>query len=1067
MFKKLALLLISLIALPVSIASTSYSFNHTSMVVADDEDPEPDLGPSPYEFTEDTETGYYYIARYYELCNLIPTVNKNFCAPNGYTFTLSYSDEQVDALLDEMDRCKADYYGRMYDCVFYYTIMDTTVYSDSDPEIIYSREEARSFILAAVNGFKLFEVRELNQTLNLSFTFEFQFCIKDPDFPDKNEYHFMLTDDTIMVEPYDENDFISLHAAYIIRDGEPRFNVGASLINGFFFEEPSNNESGFHTDTTNTVFGQTKAAYQIDIYANDTIVIGTMYSVEFHGVEMYYNDTDLALKAKLSFESAGVHYEYWSRTLMVGNPKFHTIIDGYFDRDFIQRDQEHTFTLNLNRNVFNPEIGYFGGSVSVSAFPIGLSDPDYGHIYRSREELPEIGQANNYYYILTEEEAATYNSNDSSFTTGWGDLYYWDQETQQYDYYWGETVIDSYINDPYVYNPESPYYDPNLDINDMFTNITSLPFVGEWEFRYNVFFGGNNYYLQAQTGYGQTVQVVSTGDTDNKVSLNVPDNINLVVGGDALEIVPSLLSKDNSLVYYYECELSKDGVVSATKADTGDKFVITPLGAGTVELTITVESRLFDKISKTVTINVIDNEAVYSVAKIDAPSGYVPAGEDLVCALNIKGMKSFQNIDIDWDVTKSSGEAVPAEKIVDNKNASITILNADIGDYTIAASYEGVELDKITRHVRYQANNASSAEDSEIVLNVPDSINLLSGGDSIDIIASVSPFSEGTDYYFDYSFSKENVVTYSVGENGKITLQPINSGTVTLNITVNYEPNHVLTKTINIRVLDAIYDVSSIKVPDEFHYAGKDLTASINIRGFQGFQNLDIDWVVTNKKGEELAEDKIINNGDASITIVEPGSDDYTISASYEGILLDSIVVKVRHIDMNKFLRINIWWIFLLTVGMVLLILFLRSLMHKSKTTVQNIEKVYEIFCACMSDDKLSKDELIRIKKELSKCLHRCEDLNIEALNQYEKAIRYLRKSLFDVKTLLNNWETISPEDKGAYTDHLDKDLNKALSVAKEIENAKQLIEEYHFKANKHNYESINDENDSKRKKNK
>ena len=122
------------------------------------------------------------------------------------------------------------------------------------------------------------------------------------------------------------------------------------------------------------------------------------------------------------------------------------------------------------------------------------------------------------------------------------------------------------------------------------------------------------------------------------------------------------------------------------------------------------------------------------------------------------------------------------------------------------------------------------------------------------------------------------------------------------------------------------------------------------------------------------------------------------------------------------------------------------------------------MFCQCLSDDKLTKEELIRIKKEITRCLHRCEDLNIDALNQYEKATRYLRKSLADVKDLIAKYEITSPEDKGVLTDRLDKDLAKALNVAKEIENAKGLIEEYHTKANRQNYEVIKEDNKNNKK---
>ena len=50
-------------------------------------------------------------------------------------------------------------------------------------------------------------------------------------------------------------------------------------------------------------------------------------------------------------------------------------------------------------------------------------------------------------------------------------------------------------------------------------------------------------------------------------------------------------------------------------------------------------------------------------------------------------------------------------------------------------------------------------------------------------------------------------------------------------------------------------------------------------------------------------------------------------------------------------------------------------------------------------------------------------------------------------------------------TERLDKDLAKALNVAKEIEAAKDLIEAYHTKANRQNYEVLKDETDNSKKK--
>ena len=354
----------------------------------------------------------------------------------------------------------------------------------------------------------------------------------------------------------------------------------------------------------------------------------------------------------------------------------------------------------------------------------------------------------------------------------------------------------------------------------------------------------------------------------------------------------------------------------------------------------------------------------------------------------------------------------------------------------------------------------------ENALDTNDSLNLVADGEPVVIVPTVeTEREEQVTYFFSYQTNKEGVVEITEGENGALTIKPLSHGVVELTISVSCRLYDNISKTITIRVLDTAIDVSKVEVPDEFHYAGKDLTASISVRGFTKIRNLPIEWSVTDKDGKALAEDKIIDNKDATLTIPKAESGDYVITASYEGIELDTLTVQVRYVDMNKFLRTNIWWIFIITLGFVALAIFLSTINKKGKTTVEHIERVYDVFCKCMSDDNLTKEELNKIKKEITKCLHRCEDLNIDALNQYEKATRYLRKSLADTKNLLNSYDTLTPEERGILTERLDKDLAKALNVAKEIEAAKDLIEAYHTKANRQNYEVLKDETNNPKKK--
>ena len=421
-------------------------------------------------------------------------------------------------------------------------------------------------------------------------------------------------------------------------------------------------------------------------------------------------------------------------------------------------------------------------------------------------------------------------------------------------------------------------------------------------------------------------------------------------------------------------------------------------------------------------------------------------------------IRSFYNTeddgpDYDIDALSSAIKSLPFVGMWRLETAFASYCRAD--SYYIEIAYQFLEV-----------VDPNATEDA-IILNVPDTIHLIAGAGEIEIVPTITSFSLDVTYYYDYEVSKTGVVDITEEENGKLLISPHNVGLINLTITCESAVFATLTKTISIRVLDSIYDVATIEVPDEFHFTGKDLMCAVNIRGFTNFQNLDVDWEVTDSDGKEIEKDKIQKNNDATMVLKEPKTEDYTIKASYEGIELDKIKVQVRKVDMNHFLRMNIWWIFLITMALVALMLFIQSLTKKGKTTVEHIGRVYDVYCQCVSDDRLTKNELERIKKEITRCLRRCEDLNIEALNQYEKSIRYLRKSLMDSKLLLKKWDELSIDDKSAYTEQLNHDLSKALNVAKEIENAKSVSESYYQKANIRNFEVLEDENTPKNNKKK
>ena len=392
--------------------------------------------------------------------------------------------------------------------------------------------------------------------------------------------------------------------------------------------------------------------------------------------------------------------------------------------------------------------------------------------------------------------------------------------------------------------------------------------------------------------------------------------------------------------------------------------------------------------------------------------------------------------------------------LVNIEYKSLTENSVSIFDFTSQSQMiEAVDIDALGIHIES---------------NVPDSFNLIKGAGEIDVFPSLSEKYDSSELYYDWSLSKEGVVEIGRSgdpHNGKITINPVNNGLVTLKATCESQYFTTLVKEINVRVLDSIYGSSKIVVPEEFHYSNKDLTAAVEIRGFTKFLNLNVKWEIQDKKGNPLDESKYKDNGDATVTLIKPESNDYTIKASFEDVELDAIKLSVRDINLNAFLRVNIWWIVLLTAGLVVLMLFLNKLTKMGKTTLQQIERVYQVFCNCMSNDTLSKEEVKRIRRETAKCLRRVENMNVDALNQYEKATRYLRLSLQDTKALYDKYDKLSLEERTVMTDKLDHDLSKALSFAKEIENAKELIEAYHASANARNFETIQNEKQKKNKK--
>ena len=883
MFKLLGLLLLSsLTAVPVASNIQQASFDNAPQYVLNDGDEGEGEGGEEqisYPYTEEIDEDYATVTRYYQTEALTPATYKRFCAPSGYKLVMEITDEQVDAIMNEMDTCYPEY-TTMIDVIYYYYNKGSRITSFSAPHYIENRDDARDWIKNSINSTTLFEITELTEAADIKpeIEIEFYFDQSSDESPYKNYYKclFEFTGSTIHFEPYTEFDFISISTQYIEGFNERRLTVFAEAIPGFFKEYstssqcPSYNDTGFETDTNTPTYDGSE-----DYYADcEFTILGDdiPFKMERHSwcdAEMTFPSYNMSVVARLKFVSKGVTYTYYSRTITIGDPTISVAVDNYPFRQSIQKGVEHKFSLYFNKAIF-PGCDTPGATAYLQ--PYRLNDAELGHDLYETAELPQTGITGHYYYVPSDREIELYNNGQIETINNMrseGKYYFWNEETSSF-----EDMEDIFLFETeYELNEETGWYDV---VDGEVEGNHSVPFIGRWVFNIQASVNCDDGHYFGVVNK-QTIDVVSSSETDDRVIVSVP-------------------------------------------------------------------------------------------------------------------------------------------------------------------------------------NNGEASNDIE-------NINLVAGIGAVDVSTRVSSFDENTEYYYSYELNREGVVELTDKGNGIISINPINYGVVQLTIGVESAEFSKITKTITIRVLDSVYDVAKIVVPDGFHKAGKDLTASIDIRGFTEFQNLDIDWEVTNKKGEVLLEEKVHKNGNASVTVINPDSDDYTFKASYEGVDLGTLTVQVRYVDMNKFLRTNIWWIVLITLSLVFLMVFFSTVTKRGKTTVERIERVYAVYCQCISNDSLSKEELKRIKHEITRCLHHCEDLNIDAFNQYEKATRYLRKSLGDTKMLMQKYDELSVDEKAVMYERLNADLGKALNVAKEIESAKGLIEQYHAKANRQNYEVIKDEKTNKKAK--
>lgn len=287
----------------------------------------------------------------------------------------------------------------------------------------------------------------------------------------------------------------------------------------------------------------------------------------------------------------------------------------------------------------------------------------------------------------------------------------------------------------------------------------------------------------------------------------------------------------------------------------------------------------------------------------------------------------------------------------------------------------------------------------------------------------------------------------------KITVVPYSKGTASLVISTFIKTRGRVQKVYNFRIVDDISNSIFISVKDEFHYSGENLTASIAFEKEKYIANLKIEWSVLDKDEKEVS---FVDNGNFSITLVEPIENDYTIIAMFNGFEISRTTVKVRGFNVDQFVQDNILWLFFVALGICAVAIILKVFLTKKNTIIEQIDIAYFKLEQIDLTDSNSGKQLSKVKLLLQAVMSYSNDLNMDGMNQYEKTIRYLTKTLDSVKSLEKNRYELSNPD--AVLEQAKKDLSKALIVVTDIQRAKAIAEENSVKANTNNYAKLEEQ---------
>lgn len=397
-------------------------------------------------------------------------------------------------------------------------------------------------------------------------------------------------------------------------------------------------------------------------------------------------------------------------------------------------------------------------------------------------------------------------------------------------------------------------------------------------------------------------------------------------------------------------------------------------------------------------------------------------------------------------------------------------LQSENKPYSTSLSFEDIGEHKLHMYALVKTNNAfikynindtivveeeepsfTPLEDALQLVNTKEKIYATLNGDPFTVAASIAKdlLNDGDEAKFTWTASKNSIVDI-IGEGEEVVIAPINAGTVTVNVVCNSDTFSGLTRSINITIVNEALATPTIDIPDEFHKTGEDLTLKFNLAGYSDLINLKVDWKVYNL---ELEEDAVfVDNLDGTITIKEAKSGAYEATALVNGEELARISFAVRQMDMQKFARDNLIWIFLIMVGALALFVTLRVVLSKKHSLEGRISKAIKIIETIDVDSPNYRKELRNARLSILSCIEQTEALNMENLNQYEETEQMLRKANDNIKGMVREDAKMDKEVKRARVAELLKTVNKALILASELGVAQDLVLEGYKQAQNNNY---------------